>query len=578
MNVAKIETVSLASNSGVTGPERPGAGSVGSILVFPNRNLVGFLSLLNGVLDSSKDGGVPAVDRRDAAPLAMPQQPERCVASAVTLPRDEREKEGSNAPRAQRSAARKFQAQLNQTDPAPNPGHLTPLTPTAEPSGGLWSIAQFANEIVESSRSSSAPPRLNGAPRESPANVAFALCLIPKGQQTDSSPISAPPIRPGAPETAPAARPSTSPEQERAVPPSESTRQNIIPNAPQQIRGVRDARQELPRSLVEAPDQDSDLGLRNSDATGPIPSRESMRGVNDTETNPKSLATQPIPAETPTPRDSKSVSSDGTLESDGTRQEERTSSAAPIELRSSPTGSISAKGQVVSLQEQGNRPGGEKDEKNDPGPNMKAPKLYPAEKATTGQKDLHAPEATGLGGAWPSPLSGPGRSSTKVEAALDAPEPAQACPESDANIIIRPQPIREISLQLADNASNQVDIHVVERAGKVEVAVRTADQELTKALQTNLGELVGRMEEKGYKTETWIPIATLHGSAALTQPASSPGHSRDQPEHAGSWAGHEQQRQQQQSGRQRQPRWVAQVEETLDGRDAKIEAIRMENR
>jgi flagellar hook-length control protein FliK len=138
--------------------------------------------------------------------------------------------------------------------------------------------------------------------------------------------------------------------------------------------------------------------------------------------------------------------------------------------------------------------------------------------------------------------------------------------------------MREISLRLGDTASNSVDIQMVERAGHVQVAVRTPDQELTTSLQANLGELVGRLEQKGYKTETWVPAATLHPTAVLTESAGSSGHSQDQPGHSSSWDGGQHQRQEQQeSGRRQQARWMTQVEQTLNGEDTGTEGIPMED-
>lgn len=117
---------------------------------------------------------------------------------------------------------------------------------------------------------------------------------------------------------------------------------------------------------------------------------------------------------------------------------------------------------------------------------------------------------------------------------------------------------------------------MVERAGHVQVAVRTPDPELTKSLQTNLGELVGRLEQKGYKTETWVPAVPLHASTGLRESASSSGHSQDQPGNSGSWDGDQPRRQQQDSGRRQQARWMTQLEQTLDG-DGSTEGITMED-
>ena len=73
---------------------------------------------------------------------------------------------------------------------------------------------------------------------------------------------------------------------------------------------------------------------------------------------------------------------------------------------------------------------------------------------------------------------------------------------------------REISLRVSDADAAKVDVRLTERAGKVHVAVRTDDRELSKSLQSDLGELVGRLERKGYNTETWTPGERLGSSSA----------------------------------------------------------------
>jgi len=217
---------------------------------------------------------------------------------------------------------------------------------------------------------------------------------------------------------------------------------------------------------------------------------------------------------------------------------------------------------------------------NDPEAGAKTPKPYLAERPTLNQKGAQARDAAGMSGLFPGQATVAERISSRTEPApndsKDSPGSAQVSPEIKTNLSIRPQPLREISVQLADNASNQVDIHIAERAGKVQVAVRTADPELSKSLQTNLGDLVGRLEEKGYKTETWIPSAPLHANAVTTEPSSGSSAGKDQPEQSNSWAGQPQQ-QQQESGQRRQPRWMTEFEETLDAGDAASKSVTRED-
>jgi hypothetical protein len=93
--------------------------------------------------------------------------------------------------------------------------------------------------------------------------------------------------------------------------------------------------------------------------------------------------------------------------------------------------------------------------------------------------------------------------------------------------------------------------------------VRTADQDLAQSLQTNLGELVGRLEDKGFKAETWAPIAAPHGSAAVREPSNS-ANSQNQSEHSAYQGGQQDQRQgQRESNQRQQERWKMQFEETL---------------
>ena len=97
-----------------------------------------------------------------------------------------------------------------------------------------------------------------------------------------------------------------------------------------------------------------------------------------------------------------------------------------------------------------------------------------------------------------------GRESTPA-ATEKAAAAAPAEGKSEINQTPRPQPAREIALRLSSGESGGVDVRITERGGKVQVAVRTSDADLSRSLQSGLGELVGRLEKKGYSTETWTP-------------------------------------------------------------------------
>ncbi len=149
-----------------------------------------------------------------------------------------------------------------------------------------------------------------------------------------------------------------------------------------------------------------------------------------------------------------------------------------------------------------------------------------------------------------------------IQTKTTAPQPQHPCAalaELETSAAVQTQPIREISFRLAAASAN-VDVQLIQRAGKVQVAVRTTDQELAQSLQTNLGELVGRLEDKGFRTETWTPGSAQHGSAVAKE-ASNSANSQNQSDNSSSQG--RQQNPQQESNQRQQERWNTQLEETL---------------
>jgi hypothetical protein len=162
----------------------------------------------------------------------------------------------------------------------------------------------------------------------------------------------------------------------------------------------------------------------------------------------------------------------------------------------------------------------------------------------------------------PTEPGGASQARTKIA----APQPPQAptvSPEVETTSAVPSQPIRQISLRLAGAASAQVDVQVEERAGRVQVAVRTADPDLAKSLQINLGDLVGRLEEKGFKTEAWTP-ATAQPSGGAVRETSTSANSQSHSDDSGFSAGQQDSQHGQRESNQRQPgRWKAQLNATL---------------
>ena len=103
------------------------------------------------------------------------------------------------------------------------------------------------------------------------------------------------------------------------------------------------------------------------------------------------------------------------------------------------------------------------------------------------------------------------------------------------------------------------------------VAVRTADHELAQSLRTDLGDLVGRLEGKGFKTETWTP-SIAHQEAVPLQSANT-NSGFNPPQHPGSGNRGGQQRQRQDGSTQRQKaRWAAQIEKTISANEPRSES------
>jgi len=115
-------------------------------------------------------------------------------------------------------------------------------------------------------------------------------------------------------------------------------------------------------------------------------------------------------------------------------------------------------------------------------------------------------------GANHQPAAPPGTSSLSAwDAAALAPKPSAG------------GPAREIQLELRD-ADARVNVRLVERAGSVQVDVRTPDSHLAGSLRDDLPALTARLEQTGLRAETWhdAPAAAAE-RIRMAEPASSAG-------------------------------------------------------
>jgi flagellar hook-length control protein FliK len=76
-----------------------------------------------------------------------------------------------------------------------------------------------------------------------------------------------------------------------------------------------------------------------------------------------------------------------------------------------------------------------------------------------------------------------------------------------------PKPIgaaRDIRLEVS-GGDQRVEVKLTERAGQVQVAVRTPDSHLADRLRESLPSLTSHLAENGIRAETWRPTATISG-------------------------------------------------------------------
>lgn len=147
---------------------------------------------------------------------------------------------------------------------------------------------------------------------------------------------------------------------------------------------------------------------------------------------------------------------------------------------------------------------------------------------------------------------------------------AGASREVSASAAVDPAPatakaaVRDFVLRIPAGSQQHVDVHIVERAGKVHVTVRSTDPAVTTSLRTELSQLVQKLESHGLKTETWTPSESwpLPGGHPPEAVATQSGMQ---------WSdfseGHSQQQQNQQQERRRhgqQPDWLAELENELN--------------
>ncbi len=107
---------------------------------------------------------------------------------------------------------------------------------------------------------------------------------------------------------------------------------------------------------------------------------------------------------------------------------------------------------------------------------------------------------------WPPPEAR-GPDAVRPERAAE-PQPIRPEAEIRTEPVRHAEPARDIRLQI--NAGEQrVEIRLSDRGGDIQVAVRTPDSRLAGDLRDNLPALTVRLEQTGFRAETWHPEASI---------------------------------------------------------------------
>lgn len=132
-------------------------------------------------------------------------------------------------------------------------------------------------------------------------------------------------------------------------------------------------------------------------------------------------------------------------------------------------------------------------------------------------------------------------------------------------------PLRDVSLEVSTAGEDKVQVRVVQQSGELHIAVRTGDAALAQGLQQGLGDLASRLQDHGYKTETWRPAsapaaaAAAAGEAQSTSNRSNSGDSQQPSNWSRNQGGQQNHNQNQNQNQSNRPRWVEELESSLSG-------------
>ena len=137
-------------------------------------------------------------------------------------------------------------------------------------------------------------------------------------------------------------------------------------------------------------------------------------------------------------------------------------------------------------------------------------------------------------------------------------------PPSASQATPPPGPMKEISMRLEAAEGQKVDVRIVQRAGDLQIAVKSADDSTTQGLRHGLSDLANRLNETGYHAETWRPgqPAAMESSATSPDNPSRQSQSDGSQSHSG---GPQQDRGQRHNNPSNRPHWIDELTSNLSG-------------
>jgi len=172
-----------------------------------------------------------------------------------------------------------------------------------------------------------------------------------------------------------------------------------------------------------------------------------------------------------------------------------------------------------------------------PGNHSAPPEPHPASRSDEAERTRSAPDSNSVP---TSPAGTPSLSngSTTVAGPVSEhpPVPPRAAPPEPMQPVVRTEaetqpetaklvaPAREIQVQV-NRGEQRVDVRLTERSGEVLVAVRTPDTQLAGTLREDLPSLSSRLEQSGFRTETWHPAMNASENRFRSAESHSPGNS-----------------------------------------------------